>query len=109
MNRDHLAGRLKQLNGKIKEQWCTMHGDEIGLVAAKRYQIAGRMQALCGIAQQESARQLKTFKSQHRAQYPANVLPMKSPRKSQAQPDPQHFATVTRLASTNMGAELAAA
>jgi uncharacterized protein YjbJ (UPF0337 family) len=108
MNRNHLAGRLKQLNGRIKEQWCKMHGDQIGLVAAKRYQIAGRMQALCGIAQQESAQQLSAFKSQHRAWYPANILPMKSARTLQAQSIPPRHATEMRLVSSKV-CELAAA
>jgi uncharacterized protein YjbJ (UPF0337 family) len=109
MNRDHMAGRLKQFNGKIKEQWCKMHDDQIGLVAAKRYQIAGRMQALSGIARQESVQQLRTFKSQNHAWYPASILPMKPPRRLQAQPSMQHLATVTRLVSPKMLAELAAA
>lgn len=109
MNRDHLAGRLKQLNGKIKEQWCTLRDDQIGLIAARRYQIAGRMQALCGIAQQKAAQQLSTFKSEHHAWYPANILPMKSPRRLQAQSSSPRRATVIKLVSPNVLAELAAA
>ncbi|MGZ3236768.1 MAG: hypothetical protein ACXWIN_06390 [Burkholderiaceae bacterium] len=109
MNLDHMAGRLKQLNGRIKEQWCKMHDDKIGLVAAKRYQIAGRMQALCGIAQQESAQQLRTFKRQNHAWYPANILPMKSARVLQAQSIPLRRATEMRLVSLNTPAELIAA
>ncbi|HEY8101114.1 MAG TPA: general stress protein CsbD [Burkholderiaceae bacterium] len=61
MNRDHFIGRLKQFNGKIKEQWCALHDDQIGIFAAKRYQIAGRQQAQCGIAQKESAQRCRTF------------------------------------------------
>lgn len=109
MNRDHLAGRLKQINGKIKERWCKMHDDQIGLVAARRYQIAGRMQALCGIAQQEAAQQLRTFKTDHRTWYPANVLPMKSPRRLQAQAGTPQRATVIQLVTKSMVGELAAA
>ncbi|MGZ3236457.1 MAG: general stress protein CsbD [Burkholderiaceae bacterium] len=63
MNRDHLIGRLKQFNGKIKEQWCELHDDQIGVIAAKRYQIAGRMQAQCGIAQQEPTQRFRTYSS----------------------------------------------
>ncbi|MGZ3158225.1 MAG: general stress protein CsbD [Burkholderiaceae bacterium] len=61
MNRDHLAGRLKQFNGKIKEHWCKLHNDQIGVIAAKRYQIAGSLQAQCGLAQQESARRYRLY------------------------------------------------
>ena len=61
MNRDHLIGRLKQFNGKIKEQWCELHDDPIGVIAAKRYQIAGSLQAQCGITQQKSTQRFRTF------------------------------------------------
>jgi uncharacterized protein YjbJ (UPF0337 family) len=65
MKRDHLIGRLKQFNGKIKEHWCMLHGDKMGIIAAKRYQIAGRTQAQCGIAQQKPANAIRAFGGAH--------------------------------------------
>lgn len=65
MKRDQLIGRLKQFNGKIKEQWCILHGDQMGIIAAKRYQIAGRTQAQCGIAQQNPAHSIRAFSGAH--------------------------------------------
>jgi hypothetical protein len=61
MIRDQLVGRLKQINGRIKEHWCTLNGDQIGLIAAKRYQIAGLEQAQCGLAQKKSRQQHGTY------------------------------------------------
>jgi uncharacterized protein YjbJ (UPF0337 family) len=61
MNRDHLVGRLKQFNGKMKEHWCKLYGDQIGVMAAKRHQIAGSLQAQCGIARKESTQRMRPF------------------------------------------------
>jgi uncharacterized protein YjbJ (UPF0337 family) len=66
MNRDRLAGSLKQFSGKLKEQWSKLTNDQLGAVAARRYRIAGRTQAQYGIAQEESADQLKQFRNRHR-------------------------------------------
>lgn len=59
MNRDHIVGRLKQFNGKIKEQWCELQDDQIGVMAAKRYQIAGSLQAQCGISKKETTQRFR--------------------------------------------------
>jgi uncharacterized protein YjbJ (UPF0337 family) len=66
MNRNRLAGSLKQFSGKLKEQWSKLTNDQLGEAAARRYQIAGRTQAQYGIAQQESAHQLKEFRNRNR-------------------------------------------
>jgi hypothetical protein len=79
------------------------------LMRCKTYQIAARMQALCGIARQESAQQPGTFRSQHHIAYPANVLPMRSARRLQEQSNQQHFAMLTKLGPLEVHAEPAAA
>jgi uncharacterized protein YjbJ (UPF0337 family) len=61
MTRDQLVGRLKQSNGKLKEHWCQLLGDQMGIIAAKRYQIAGLEQAQCGIAQKKSSQHIGTL------------------------------------------------
>lgn len=61
MKRDQLIGRLKQFNGKIKEHWCMLHGDQMGVIAAKRYQVAGWTQTQSGISREKLIRPLRTF------------------------------------------------
>jgi uncharacterized protein YjbJ (UPF0337 family) len=66
MNRNFIAGSLKQFRGKLKEQWSELTNDQLGVAAARRCQIAGRAQAQYGMAQQESAYQLKDFRNRNR-------------------------------------------
>ncbi len=65
MKRDHLIGRVKQFNGKIMEHWYKLHGDHMGVIAAKRQQVAGWTQAQCGITQEKMARSFGTLDGFH--------------------------------------------
>jgi uncharacterized protein YjbJ (UPF0337 family) len=61
MNRDRVEGNWKQFSGNVREQWGKFTGDESGVNAGKRDQLAGSIQELHGLSKDESARQLKDF------------------------------------------------
>jgi uncharacterized protein YjbJ (UPF0337 family) len=110
MNRDQVVGILRQFNGKIKEQWCKLHNDQIGQVAAKRHQIAGRTQALCATVQQDSAQQLRAFKHHYRTwRVTANMLPMQSQPAHPEQAGLSQHAMPLSLVSVKRHTELACA
>jgi len=104
MNRDYVAGRLKQFNGKLREQWCKLHNDQIGMIAARRHQIAGRIQAQCSLLRKESAQQLKAFKQRCRTwQKTSNTV---SARKQQAPQEAANRRTSTGLTSVKNYADI---
>ncbi|MGZ5885101.1 MAG: hypothetical protein ACXWJE_12120 [Burkholderiaceae bacterium] len=110
MNRNHLAGRLKQFNGKLKEQWCKLHNDQIGMMAARRYQIAGNTQAQCGIVQMKSAQQLHVFKNRNRTwRIATNIFPIKPQRTLNDQVKSAHRRTGPGLVSVKSSPDLAQA
>ena len=61
MNRDRVKGNWKQFSGGVRAQWGRLTGDESGVNAGKREQLAGSIQELHGLSRDESARQLKIF------------------------------------------------
>jgi uncharacterized protein YjbJ (UPF0337 family) len=61
MNRDRVEGNWKQFSGNVREQWGKLTGDESGVNAGKRDQLAGSIQELQGLSKEESTRQLKDF------------------------------------------------
>ena len=65
MNRDIAAGNLKQLKGKIKQQWGKLTDDEIDEVAGSTEILAGKLQERYGWEREEAERQVKEFSSRH--------------------------------------------
>lgn len=61
MNRDRLAGSLKQVSGIIKAQWGKYAGDPQCELDGHREQRTGKSQVLYGISKEDAARQLKDF------------------------------------------------
>lgn len=66
MNRDRIAGNLKQLGGKLRHEWGRISKDEAGMQAGKRAQLAGTIQARQGLSQEEAERQLREFLERNR-------------------------------------------
>jgi uncharacterized protein YjbJ (UPF0337 family) len=66
MNRDVTKGSLRQLKGKIKEQWVRLTDDEIERVAGHNEQLAGKLQELYGWEKDEAERQISEFFRRHR-------------------------------------------
>jgi uncharacterized protein YjbJ (UPF0337 family) len=65
MNRDIVGGNLKQLKGKIKQQWGKLTDDEIDEVAGSTEILAGKLQERYGWEREEAERQVKDFSSRH--------------------------------------------
>ncbi|HEV7821617.1 MAG TPA: CsbD family protein, partial [Burkholderiales bacterium] len=62
MNRQRIAGALKELAGRVKQQWAALTGNEYMMSAGKRDEIAGRMQKMYGLASDGAARQLRDWR-----------------------------------------------
>jgi uncharacterized protein YjbJ (UPF0337 family) len=63
MNSDRIVGNWKYFKGRIREEWALLARDASGVMSARREQIAGRMQRLCGAARQQSERQLRQWRA----------------------------------------------
>ena len=66
MNRDRVEGNWKQLRGKLREQWGKLLGNEAGVDAGRRDQLAGNIQVRQGISKEEIERQLSDFLDRNR-------------------------------------------
>ena len=61
MNQDVLAGKWKQVRGKVKEWWGKLTDDDLDVVAGRRDQLAGKIQERYGIAKDEAERQVASW------------------------------------------------
>ena len=61
MNSDMIAGNLKQLTGKVKEQWGKLTDDDMTVIEGKRDQLVGRVQERYGIAKDKAEEQVAAW------------------------------------------------
>jgi uncharacterized protein YjbJ (UPF0337 family) len=61
MNTDRFEGNLKQIRGKVNEQWGKFTKDSQREFAGMRDQCSGKSQEQYGITKEKAARQLKDF------------------------------------------------
>ena len=61
MNRDRVEGNLKQIGGKLKEQWGKLTRNDVGVDAGRRDQLAGSIQVRHGLSKEEAERQVRDF------------------------------------------------
>ena len=66
MNRNRVKGGWKQLRGKTKEQWGKLTDNQLLVVAGRRDQLAGRIQARHGASIEQAERQLREFLERNR-------------------------------------------
>ena len=66
MNWDQVEGNWKQFKGTIKEHWGKLTDDEIDVIAGKRDQLAGKVQAAYGITKEEAEHQIRAFEGRYR-------------------------------------------
>lgn len=66
MNKERFAGMCLQLAGTVKQAWGELTGDPRRVSAGKREQVIGKARQASGSELEESARQLKDFRHQHR-------------------------------------------
>ena len=67
MNRDRIAGRWRQLKGFARQRWGRLTADYAGVVAGKRQQMLGEIQAAYGITKEVNEKQLAEWRArQHK-------------------------------------------
>ena len=49
MDWDRIQGNWKQMTGKVKEKWGKLTSDQLAMIAGKRDQLSGTIQATYGI------------------------------------------------------------
>lgn len=65
MNQDQIQGNWMQFKGKVKEQWGKLTDDDLDIIAGKRDQLLGRIQARHGLAKDEAEKQLADFQERN--------------------------------------------
>jgi uncharacterized protein YjbJ (UPF0337 family) len=65
MNKDILAGKWKELKGKVKEQWGELTDDEIDQMEGKADQLAGKLQAKYGYSKEDADNEVTEFLRKH--------------------------------------------
>jgi len=61
MNRDRIEGIWKQLQGRLRQRWGVLTFSRLNAIAGAQRRLAGRIQERCGVAKEESQRELKSF------------------------------------------------
>jgi uncharacterized protein YjbJ (UPF0337 family) len=65
MNQDQIEGNWMQFKGKVKEQWGKLTDDDLDIIAGKRDQLLGRIQARHGLEKDEAEKQLDDFQQRN--------------------------------------------
>lgn len=58
MNWDRIQGNWKQVTGQAKAHWGKLTDDDLEVVAGRRDELAGKIQARYGVAAEEANRQM---------------------------------------------------
>jgi len=61
MNWDQIEGNWKQLKGKALEKWGEITDDEMDVIAGKKGQLVGKIQARYGMSKEEAEKEVKDF------------------------------------------------
>jgi uncharacterized protein YjbJ (UPF0337 family) len=59
MSWDEVAGNWKQFKGNIREKWGKLTDNDLSILAGRRDQLLGQIQASCGIKPEEAEKELK--------------------------------------------------
>ena len=80
MNWDRIQGNWKQVSGRVKAQWGKLTDDDIEVVAGRREELAGKIQARYGGAIEDAHKQLAEWARQATdAWFPATKDETKKP------------------------------
>ena len=63
MNWDRIAGRWRQLRGIARQLWSRLTANYVGVVAGRRQQILGEIQAAYGITKEVNEKQLAEWRA----------------------------------------------
>lgn len=61
MNWDEVAGSLRELKGNVRETWGRLTDNDLSILAGRRDQLLGQIQASCGIKPEEAEKELKDW------------------------------------------------
>ncbi len=61
MNNDILAGKWKQLKGRIQEKWGELTNDEVDQIQGKQEVLVGKLQEKYGYTRQEAEDEVNDF------------------------------------------------
>jgi uncharacterized protein YjbJ (UPF0337 family) len=65
MNKDQMAGKWKQVKGKLKEQWGKLTDDDLTMLEGSSEKLIGKVQERYGIAREEAERQVREFRNKN--------------------------------------------
>ncbi|MES3034336.1 MAG: CsbD family protein [Gemmatimonadota bacterium] len=65
MNWDTIAGNWKNAKGKVREQWGELTDDDLDVIAGKRDQLVGKIQARYGKGRDEVEREVSEYEARH--------------------------------------------
>lgn len=65
MNWDTIAGNWKNAKGKVREQWGELTDDDLDVIAGKRDQLIGTIQARYGKGRDEVEREVTEYEARH--------------------------------------------
>ncbi|EGK72387.1 Conserved hypothetical protein, Putative stress response protein [Methyloversatilis universalis FAM5] len=66
MNWDTVEGNWKQIKGTVKARWGKLTDDDINVIAGKRQELSGRLQAAYGLTKEQAERQIERFELLHK-------------------------------------------
>jgi uncharacterized protein YjbJ (UPF0337 family) len=64
---DYIAGKWKEMKGRVRERWGKLTDDDLDVIAGKRDQLVGMLQQRYGLAQDEIERQVAEFEQSNLA------------------------------------------
>lgn len=61
MNKDILAGKWKQIRGRVKQQWGKLTDDQLDRISGRYDELTGLIQERYGIAREQAQQQVDAF------------------------------------------------
>lgn len=67
-NKDVAQGNLRQIKGRIREEWGKLTDDEIEQLEGREDRLSGLLQKKYGMAEADAEREVRRFKEKNRLQ-----------------------------------------
>jgi uncharacterized protein YjbJ (UPF0337 family) len=67
MNEDIIKGKWNEVKGEVQKQWGKLTNDDIAQINGDRLKLAGCIQKVYGIREDEVEKQLKEWEDRHAA------------------------------------------
>ena len=69
MNEDIFKGKWEQVKGSVQKQWGKLTNDDLDKINGDRKKLAGRIQEVYGIKEEEADKQLKKWEKENEERY----------------------------------------